>query len=372
MPSYSLQLRIGACFEIFALSMLGYFGALYLAPQPTDEDKNSNTPSNAYCIFSVIKAFSAGIILGVAMIHLVNESAEILSEMDDFPVAYTLVCAGIVLQLGAETFILQYATAITDRIEAEAAQKNADGAIVKAVPTSEVSDAAITGTMEENKNNDEMNEKFAALEGPQEDDLEATKAYVKAVGLECSIALHSIVIGFDLGLLGEEEIGTIRTLMVAFGLHQFFEAIALASVVKITGLSWWVKALFGFIVAMTLPIGIMIGIGTSNQTTSGEYTRASFDAIAGGVLIYSCLSEMVAEDFHAPLLKRAHITKGSMVFAFAAGVGIMALLANYEGHAHGHDDHDEDHDGDHDEEEDHDDERRLMNSFMKRMLKMVM
>ena len=53
------------------------------------------------------------------------------------------------------------------------------------------------------------------------------KAFVKAIVLESSVAVHSIIIGFDLGTLGSEaDVPTIRVLMIALALHQFFEGIS--------------------------------------------------------------------------------------------------------------------------------------------------
>ena len=52
------------------------------------------------------------------------------------------------------------------------------------------------------------------------------KALVKAIVLESSVAIHSIIIGFDLGNLGSEaDVSTIRVLMIALAFHQFFEGI---------------------------------------------------------------------------------------------------------------------------------------------------
>ena len=54
--------------------------------------------------------------------------------------------------------------------------------------------------------------------------------YLKIGIFECSVALHSIIIGFDLGSLGAEDISTITSLMIALAFHQYFEGFALGTI----------------------------------------------------------------------------------------------------------------------------------------------
>jgi zinc transporter 1/2/3 len=286
-------------------------------------------------------------------------------EYTEFPMALCLVSAGIALQLTCEQAIQHYIAYYEEK------HMPAPLALGKGDPSSDFgaapaieSDESKQVELAERVEGGAISKKSFGPVDEQIEKYERTHAYIKAIGLECSIALHSIIIGFDLGLLGGDDIGTLRTMMAVLAVHQFFEGISLASVVLDTELAQWVKLLFGFIFAFTLPMGIMIGIGTSNQTSAGEYTRASFDAIAAGVLLYTALAELIVEDFNMPLLKNAHGTKMVMVFSFIVGIGIMALLVHFEVHDHDHD-HEEDH-------EDHDDERRLsMIYVVESMLKSV-
>jgi hypothetical protein len=60
---------------------------------------------------------------------------------------------------------------------------------------------------------------------PQIADKNKFKAIVKACVLEASIAIHSVVIGISFGSLRNNEITTIKVLMIAISFHQLFEGI---------------------------------------------------------------------------------------------------------------------------------------------------
>ena len=57
------------------------------------------------------------------------------------------------------------------------------------------------------------------------------RLFMKLVIFECSITLHSVIIGFDLGILNDDNILTIKTLMIALGFHQFFEGFSLGTMI---------------------------------------------------------------------------------------------------------------------------------------------
>ncbi|KAJ3005672.1 high-affinity Zn(2+) transporter zrt1, partial [Thoreauomyces humboldtii] len=76
--------------------------------------------------------------------------------------------------------------------------------------------------------------------------------------LELGIASHSIIIGLTLGAARDE----FRTLFIALCFHQFFEGLALSTVVMDAELSKRAVAI-GMVIfySFTTPIGIALGIG---------------------------------------------------------------------------------------------------------------
>jgi hypothetical protein len=77
----SFNLRLGAIFIIFVVSLVGFFLPYYLVTNGFRE-----LDSNIY--FLNLKSFASGIILSVAMIHLLAESASTLSTYTSYPCKY--------------------------------------------------------------------------------------------------------------------------------------------------------------------------------------------------------------------------------------------------------------------------------------------
>ncbi len=154
------------------------------------------------------------------------------------------------------------------------------------------------------------------------------KALVKAVLLEVSVAVHSIIIGFDLGTIGPDEALSLEILMAAFAFHQFFEGISLGTAITETSLPMSIKYLFAINFALTFPIGVIIGMFASTSSgSSSVIVQGSANAIAAGSLLYSSLVEMIAEDFEAEDLEDRGDMKFKMFLMVGLGCSAMAILA---------------------------------------------
>ena len=146
--------------------------------------------------------------------------------------------------------------------------------------------------------------------------------------MEMSIAVHSVIIGFDLGTLGKANNTSIQALMIAFVFHQFFEGISLGSTISQTKLSNKTCSIFGLFFALTLPVGVIIGWNTTS-TPQGDVVKSVATCLATGTLMYTALIEMLAEDFSEPELMKRPFLKLQMYFALCLGVFFLALLANW-------------------------------------------
>ena len=74
----SLQLRVGAIFLIFSVSIIGSVLPFVLIRNGVEDLSINGT-------FLIVKAFAAGVILGVALLHLLAESIESLSTQVTYP-----------------------------------------------------------------------------------------------------------------------------------------------------------------------------------------------------------------------------------------------------------------------------------------------
>lgn len=119
--------------------------------------------------------------------------------------------------------------------------------------------------------------------------------------------MHSLIIGVTLGALGSDSLQEVKILMVAFVFHQFFEGLGIGAAVTVASVTPFKRFLLvlGFVLAV--PIGIIIGIGISQnydeESPSSLYTAGVLGSFASGNLIYIGMVEMMGDDFGAEDLK---------------------------------------------------------------------
>jgi zinc transporter ZupT len=162
-------------------------------------------------------------------------------------------------------------------------------------------------------------------------DSNTRKALVKACVMEVSVAIHSVIIGFDFGALTsdsvEDELSALKVLMIAFAFHQFFEGISLGTAIfQVKQFSTITKLIFGFMFSLTTPIGIVIGL-SSVETSDGVLVAGIAASLAAGSLMYTGLIEMIAEDFSDPMLLVKPFLKVQMFASLCVGATFMAILA---------------------------------------------
>ena len=152
---------------------------------------------------------------------------------------------------------------------------------------------------------------------------------ITTVIFEVGVAIHSVLIGLELGVADGD---TFITLWIALSCHQFFEGVAVgtSSVSAFSGLKAALRTAFLF--SIMTPIGIVIGILISDSysptSTTALWVSGVLEAIAGGILVYTGLVELVTyqytinADFHAKSTSR----RTSIYVCFYIGSAIMAAI----------------------------------------------
>ncbi|KAH8660533.1 Zinc/iron permease [Xylariales sp. PMI_506] len=151
--------------------------------------------------------------------------------------------------------------------------------------------------------------------------------------LEFGVLFHSVIIGLNLGVVGDE----FATLYPVLVFHQSFEGLGigarLSAIPFPRHLSWMPWALcLGY--GLTTPISIAIGLGLRTTYDSGSYTAnvvsGVLDSISAGILIYTGLVEMLARDFiFNPERTRDKKRITLMLVCLYLGIGVMALLGKW-------------------------------------------
>ena len=123
-PEYTKDLRIAAVFIIFAASLLGSVSPLF-ARRATDG-----------ALGFLLRSFSAGVILSVAIVHIYHEAEDQLHDVVKFPLAGTCIVFGVLLlvliELGLNTFLAAYLSrSHADAHDEEEAKQDVEPAIEK-------------------------------------------------------------------------------------------------------------------------------------------------------------------------------------------------------------------------------------------------
>lgn len=151
--------------------------------------------------------------------------------------------------------------------------------------------------------------------------------------LEFGVLFHSVMIGLNLGSVGEE----FSTLYPVLVFHQSFEGLGIGARLSAIDFPqnkrWWPYALC-LAYGLTTPICVAIGLGVRTTYNGESYVvnvvSGVLDAISAGVLIYTGLVEMLARDY----LFNPHRTKDLRLLSFNVmsmlwGAGLMALLGKW-------------------------------------------
>jgi zinc transporter 1/2/3 len=150
--------------------------------------------------------------------------------------------------------------------------------------------------------------------------------------LEFGVIFHSIFIGLTLAVTDNFII-----LFVVLVFHQTFEGFGLGA--RLAMATWpkggWTPYILGMLYAISTPLSIGMGL-VANETLSldaatSKVVNGVFDAISGGILMYTGLVELVAHEFmFSPEMRRAGLPTQLAAYAcVATGVGLMALLAKW-------------------------------------------
>ena len=330
----SFKLRIGSVFVLFFASLLGVVAPLYYSSSGKDEytaEKHADLTESSG--FRIVRTFAAGVMLGVAFIHLLDDGVDkLLSVSLDYPpLGYTLATVGALIVLGFE----QMAILMIGRTDANSEDRNGN---------------SLKNTKDIESYSSEGPQILSGVESPTSpkacdhghaikliSESNSISVIVKAYMMEISIAIHSIIIGVALGgMAGEDNIQSLQALIIAIAFHQFFEGLGLGTVIASARLHFGTLkiATFALIFSLTVPLGVIIGIFVTNDqtleegpTVTQQYTEGCLNCLAAGIMIYIALVEMIADDFQSASITHNVSLKIKMYAALVMGNLCMAILA---------------------------------------------
>lgn len=273
---------------------------------------NKNLLETAW--FQLTRVLCTGLVVGVAMLHVLADAEEYLRPVSDYPVADAAALVGIFLMVAIQElgmmsmrYLKQHATLKHPggcQLEEGLLDKKADNGLghTHSIPSVDLHDIDFAGKP-----------------------LQRLVVYM----MEASILVHSVLVGVALGVLQNRV--SILSLGAALLFHQFFEGLALGAVAVKSEFSF--KSSWHLFLTFTLscPTGAALGIVYADQYDPKDYrtawTLGIMNAVAAGTLLHIGLVELLPQDF-------AHTQYGgrkphplARLLALFVGGAIMAVLA---------------------------------------------
>ena len=276
--------------------------------------------SNVSTPLVLIRCMAAGIILGVAIMHLMADGQQFLQtqvSLATYPLGLLFLGVGIFITLGIDQIAMSsMANAIANGM------KERHGGASDHIEGSGILNG---GSKDYSKDHGKTvnNGGGAITEADQ-------KALVKAYILEAGVAVHSVILGFGLGTMRKTT--AIEVLLIVLIFHQVLEGIGLGTVMAETCLTARMKIIFAIIFGLTLPVGALFGIAikqTAGNSPQGDIIEGIMNTLAAGSLVYTSMVEMIASEFQFSVNAQnaTGAMKGLMFLSLTGGFGIMSILA---------------------------------------------
>jgi zinc transporter 1/2/3 len=350
----NFNLRIASIFVILVGSALGAIAPIMLA-----RSSSMRVPKLA---FFVAKYFGSGVIISTAWMHLLSPASEALGNpclgniLPEYDWAMGIGLMTVMVMFLIELLVSRFDWGFKGAHSHDHGPTDAyGGSDVPNVPRPDDlesgSDKKATGDQTPRRFSDSripglpddvsyppggqdhlghQRDHVAGVESNAEFAAQMTALFI----LEFGVIFHSIFIGLTLAISDNFII-----LFVVLVFHQTFEGLGLGS--RLATATWpsdrrrWMPYVLGGLYAITTPLAIGIGLGVreSLQTESATMLLINgiFDAISGGILMYTGLVELLAHEFmFNPQMRKAGL--GMQLFAYACvatGVALMALLAKW-------------------------------------------
>lgn len=351
---YSVGLHVLAIFVVLIASVLG-------AVLPILGKRVRALRVAAY-VYAVGKCVATGVMLAVAMIHMINHAAEAFGE-DCVPAsfaesfegwAFLFALVAAIVMHGVDVIVVGIAEEWADRRDAAATEPcsggDADAGVLACAddkcgnvfqgPT----DGAVTVPVAlDDKEGRMCSHGQEGCAGHQHgvavpDDMPRLQRVVSAVCMEFGVTLHSVFVGLALGVTSNDDL---KVLLVALVFHQMFEGLAMGARLAEAGFRMSLEIVLMLVFALSAPVGIAAGtiaVSVSKEALSGAtyvMVSAVLDSVCGGILLYLAFG-LLFIDFPAEM--RAHCgrdaphrvwKKVGLLAGLWVGVCVMAVIGKW-------------------------------------------
>mmetsp|Transcript_18109 Transcript_18109/g.38967 ORF Transcript_18109/g.38967 Transcript_18109/m.38967 type:complete len:356 (-) Transcript_18109:1205-2272(-) len=327
----TLDLRLACIFVVLVITFLGCIPPLFF---PVFRD-------NSHPLTRILRAFAEGVILTLAIVHVLPEGVADFQQLTEYPLAEAIVIAGIILMAMVENAFNSYVA--RNKKTSMHVCAHGHGAAHEEPSQQEAVSSSSSSSDEAEKEGEQAPTGPAATSGPaapvadavkpQEEvlDLRSLKTLIMAYMFEFSCVTHSFLIGLATGVITDNR-RLVFALLIALAFHQALEGLALGSMLIQAGFSPRKFLTMITLYSITTPVGIAVGIGIAGtydpKSIIAIAVQGTFNSLSSGMLIYISLIHLLAADFGSPESIHRNMWVQAMVYvALCVGVGSMCFIA---------------------------------------------
>ncbi|KAG5474438.1 hypothetical protein LSCM1_03221 [Leishmania martiniquensis] len=352
---YMLGLHIAAIFIILVASAVGTLIPIIGKRVPA-------LRLHAY-VYAVGKATATGVVLAVAMIHMINHAA-VVFDADCMPESFRKMYEGWAFLFAMIAAIVMHSIDGTIAWVAERWSARPDSeassmepchnslckecpVVREGYPVPGPSECAFEGAnagVDGGENRASAHEVGAAkCVGHQHGvgvpvDMPPLQRVVAALCMEFGVTLHSVFVGLALAVSNGADL---RALIIALVFHQLFEGLAMGARLADASFKISLELALMLVFSLSAPIGIAAGTGAivaSRSALSGTtyaFASAILDSICGGIMLYIAFN-LLFVDFphdlcvHCGVRSKCGVAKRIGMYAgLWIGAGVMAVIGKW-------------------------------------------
>lgn len=307
-------LRISSIFVILFFSCIGVFFPLFSSKVKFLKISES--------LHLFVKHFGAGVIIGTALIHLLEPAIEnlrfspcLVGIWREYDFSAVLIMAGMLVIFLLKLFSLRY-------IDPKYFEKYS-------YPTSTSHKHASDNDKDPPDIQKDLSNNIGDNLQKQSPDRYTIKENIITIFmLELGIIIHSVIIGLTIAATGKERFLTLYIVLI---FHQMFEGLGLGA--RIFDFIHYnnivCSFLFAIIYAISTPVSIAIGLlvkGANNlQSSTAVVVSGVLNSLSSGILLYTVIADLLAYDFiFRPELRDGKL--GKLLYAlFCVVLGFAAM-----------------------------------------------
>lgn len=283
--------------------------------------------------FQLTQDLCTGLVIGVALLHVLADANEDLSKVAVFPAANAGAIFGIIFMVAVQELGKMSMQHFRRKVDCSSGMQAKSPGGPFSVGDLEAS------LLDDNINDTKRSEALPmhcghmhGLASIPHINLKRDLARFMLVVMECSIMVHSVLVGLALGVLRTNV--EVLTLGAALLFHQFFEGLALGGVAVRLGLGF--KEAWHIFLSFTLScsFGVVLGTLLSDMYDEDDPRQAwvlgMMNALAAGTLLHIGLVELLPQSFSDTVKPHAGFKKPhpvAQLLALTAGCSVMAVLA---------------------------------------------